>query len=62
MSPKKINPCPAPKEEITKQNVINPDVIGYAVFPEMILVNIDSKPPSRLGLILTQHGHSSENA
>lgn len=41
MSPKQINLCPAPSEEIVKQSVINPEVMGEtAIIPEVIFVKI----------------------
>lgn len=41
MSPKQINLCPAPSEEIIKQNVTNPEVMGETtIIPEMVFVKI----------------------
>lgn len=62
MSPKEINLCPVPSEEI-QQSVINPEVMGEtAIIPEVIFVKIVILPPPHLGLILTQSDHSSEDA
>lgn len=40
MSPKQINLCPAPTEEIIKQSVINPEVMGgnAMIFVKILMV------------------------
>lgn len=41
MSPKQINLCPAPNEEIIKQSVINLEVMGEnAIIPEGVFIKI----------------------